>query len=192
MSQCARCKNDAEKTFRFVVVESMTTSQSKNYVVAKRTTTTVYEKLLGVERIGVCNNCIKKERNMYGLKGFGATLFCVLCLILVSRTFTPGFLIACGVVALGIGAVVFVYSRMRNDAFFASDIRRRMSSNRCRYVPVDTSLYCSKGNPTPTIRTFKDKTNLRTEVADRVFEKFVLSGNGDSLIDSMIDSDGRQ
>ena len=192
MSQCAHCKSDAENTYRFAVVEYRATSESKNYVVAKKTTTTVYEKFLGVERIGICNGCIKKERNMFALKGIGATLFCVLCLMLVSRSFTPGSIIAYSVITLGVGAVVFAYSRMRKDSFYASDIRHKMSGNRFRYAPVEASLYCSKSQTTPQIKTFKEKTNLRTEVADRVFEKFVLPGNGDSLIDSIIDSDGRQ
>ena len=190
MYQCAHCKNEADNVYRFVVVNSMVSSESKDYIVAKRTTTTVYEKFETVERVGICNNCIKKERNMFALKGVGATFFCVLCLLVVARAFTPGFLITFGIIALGVSIGIFIYSRTRKDAFYASGIRRAMSSNRFHYVPVDISLYCSGGNSTPTIRTFKDKTNLRTGLADKIFEKFVLSGNGDALIDSMLASNG--
>ena len=44
MSQCVCCKKDAEKDYRFVVVASAITSQSKEYIVVKQTKATIYEK----------------------------------------------------------------------------------------------------------------------------------------------------
>lgn len=191
MSQCVRCKKDAEKDYRFVVVASAITSQSKEYIVVRQTKTTIYEKYETVERVGICNSCIKKERNKLALGGIGFSLFFVFCLISYTRAFTPGFLIAFGIIALISSIGFFVYSRTKKDAFYAADIRRKMSGKRFRYVPVEASLYCPKKSTTPQIKIFKEKTGMRTEVADKVFEKFVIPGNGDEIIDSILASNGR-
>ena len=61
-----------------------------------------------------------------------------------------------------------------------------MSEKRFRYVPVEISLYCPKNSTTPKIKIFKERTGMRTEVADKVFEKFVVPGNGDEIIDSIL------
>ena len=191
MSQCVRCKKDAEKDYRFVVVESVISSQSKEYIVAKKTKTTIYEKYETVERVGICDSCIKKERNKLALAGAGFSLFFAVCVIAYARAFTPGFLITFGIIVLISSIGFFVYSRRKKDAFYAADIRRNMSGKRYRYVPAEVGLYCSKGSSTPKIKNFKEKTGMRTEVADKVFETFVLPGNGDEIIDSILASSGK-
>ncbi len=188
MSGCLRCKMDAEKEYGFVVVESVISSQSKEYIVARQTKTTIYEKFETVERAGICNSCIKKERNKLALGGVGFSLFFAFCIITYAHAYTPGFLIVFGVIVLISSIGFFVYSRTKNDAFFASDIRRNMSGKRFRYVPVEAALYCSKGNPAPQLKSFKEKTGMRTELADQIFEKFVIPGNGDEIIDSILAS----
>ncbi|MBO4626678.1 MAG: hypothetical protein J5645_01690 [Lachnospiraceae bacterium] len=191
MSQCVRCQKDAEKEYRFVVVESVISSQSKEYIVARKTQTSIYEKYETVERVGICNSCIKKERNKLALAGTGFSLLFAVCLTLYTRAFTPGFLIAFGSIALISSIGFFVYSRTKKDAFYAADIRRNMSGKRYRYVPVEAGLYCSRNSSAPKIKIFKEKTGMRTEVADKVFEKFVIPGNGDEMIDSILASNGR-
>ena len=186
MSQCVRCKKDAEKDYRFVVVRSVISSQSKEYIVVKQTKATIFENYETVERVGICNSCIKKERNKLALGGIGFSLFFAFCLIAYTRAFTPGFLITFGVLALISSMGFFVYSRSKKDAFYAADIRRNMSEKKFRYVPVEVSLYCPKNSTTPKIKIFKERTGMRTEVADRVFEKFVVPGNGDEIIDSIL------
>ena len=190
MSQCVHCKKDAEKDYRFIVVRSVISSQSKEYIVAKQTKTTIYEKYETVERVGICNNCIKKERNKLALGGIGFSLLFAVALITVTHAYTPGFLIAYGIIALISSIGFFAYSRTKKDAFYASDIRRNMSEKRYRYVPVEVGLYCPKNSSTPQIKIFKEKTGMRTEVADKIFEKFVIPGNGDEIIDSILASNG--
>ena len=191
MSQCIRCKKDAEKDYRFVVVASAITSQSKEYIVVKQTKATIYEKYETVESVGICNSCIKKERNKLALGGTGFSLFFAACLIAYTRAFTPGFMITIGIIALIASIGFFAYSRTKKDAFYAADIRHKMSGKRYRFVPVETGLYCPKKSTTPQIKIFKEKTGMRTEVADNVFEKFVIPGNGDEIIDSILASNGR-
>ena len=100
-------------------------------------------------------------------------------------------------ITLGIGTLigaicVFIYSLFRKDAFFASDIRTHITSKttgvKYRFVPVDSSLYCPSGKKEPDLKTFKQRSNLRTTVADKLFENFVLPGNGDEQIDALINS----
>ena len=78
------------------------------------------------------------------------------------------------------------------NTYRASDIRAHLASKgsgaKYRFVPVDPSLYCSKGQTTPELKLFKQRSGLRTGVADKLFENFVLPGNGDEQIDSLIDS----
>ena len=80
--------------------------------------------------------------------------------------------------------------RYRNNAFYASDIRAaatsKESSSKYRFVPVESSLYCPKGQDKPDLKIFKERSGLRTGVADKSFEKFVFSGNGNEMIDSII------
>lgn len=190
MSQCVCCKKDAEREYRFVVVASVITSQTKEYIVAQKTKTTIYEKYETVERVGICNSCIKKERNKLALGGIGASLLFALALIAYVQAYTPGFLITFGSMALISSFCFFAYSRKKKDAFYASDIKRKMSGKRYRYIPVDVSLYCPKNSTTPKMKIFKDKTGMRTEMADKIFEKFVVPGHGDEMIDSILASNG--
>ena len=72
MSECVSCKKaNPENTYRFAIVDVRSSSTTQNYVVAKKTTTTVYEKLVSFERSSFCKSCIKKERLMYVLKWTG-------------------------------------------------------------------------------------------------------------------------
>lgn len=190
MNQCVRCKNEAENTYRFAVVDSRITSENKNYIVATKTTTHIYERFSHVERTCVCNKCLKRERNIFALQGTGFAAFCVFALLAVValKTFSISltYLIVFGVLTLLSAIGVFIYSRVKKDVFYASDLRRNMSGKRYRYVPVEKALYCSKGQDTPDMKKFKEKTNLRTNVANMIFDRFVVPGNGDELIDSII------
>ena len=197
MGECVRCKNtNAENTYRFAVVATKSDQTTQNYVVAKKTTTTVYEQLVSFEKSCVCNSCIKKERRMYTLRWSALIAFFILCALTLGairvRSIGLWFPIVLAIGSL-IGAVgVFFYGRSRKDAFFASDIRANIASKKSgakyKFVPVNASLYCTKGQTTPDIKTFKEKGGLRTRVADQLFEKFVLPGNGDEQVDSIIDS----
>lgn len=197
MGECVRCKNaNAENTYRYAIVATKADQETQNYIVAKKTTTTVYEQLVSFERSCVCNSCIKKERRMYTLKWTGFIALFILAALSVgamrARSIGLWFPIVLAIGSL-IGAVsVFFYARSRKDAFFASDIRANIASKKTggkyRFVPVNASLYCPKGNTNPDLKLFKEKGGLRTRVADQLFEKFVLPGNGDEQIDSIIDS----
>ncbi|MCR5803048.1 MAG: hypothetical protein K6G47_02185 [Clostridia bacterium] len=194
MCECKSCKKaDAENTYRFAVVNKSSTSSTKNYVVAKRTTTTVYEKFVTFEKSSICNSCIKKERVKYVLKWTALIAFGILAALTVAairtRSFGLWIPIVFGIVTL-IGAIgLSVYSIFRKDAFFAADIRTaRNSNNSVKYlfVPMDSSLYCAKGTTKPDLKLFKDRGGLRTSVADQLFEKFLLPDNSDELIDSFL------
>ena len=196
MGKCVKCqKENAENTYRFAIVGRQASSTTQHYVVAKKTTTTVYEKLLSFERSSVCADCIKKERRMYVLKWTAFVAFFILCALSYAaiRTGSIG-LWFITVLAIGtlIGAVcVFFYSRSKPDVFYASDIRSDLASKgsqaQYRFVPVTASLYCPKGRTEPDLKTFKERSGLRTEVADNLFENFVRTGIGDERIDSLID-----
>lgn len=197
MGTCVSCKKEnAENTYRFAIVNVNSSSTTQNYVVARKTTTTIYEKLVSFERCNVCKSCIKKERVKYVLKWTALIAFGILCTLSVAglRTGSFGLWIVIGTaIGLLISAVsVFIYSLFRKDVFFASDIRAHLASKgsgaKYRFVPVDPSLYCSKGQTTPELKLFKQRSGLRTGVADKLFENFVLPGNGDEQIDSLIDS----
>lgn len=197
MSECVRCKKaNPDNTYRFAIVDVRSSSTTQNYVVAKKTTTTVYEKLVSFERSSFCKSCIKKERLMYVLKwtGFIALFILVALVVAALRTGSFGLWIPI-VTAIGtvIGAIILlIYSLCRKDVFFASDIRTRMASKKTgikyRFVPLDAKLYSAKGNTEPDLKLFKQRSGLRTQVADRLFEKFVLPGNGDEQVDALIDS----
>ena len=197
MGVCVRCKKEnPENTYRFAIVNVNSSSTTQNYVVAKKTTTTIHEQLVSFERCSVCKSCIKKERAMYVLKWTAFIALFLLCATTVggirAGSFGLWIVIVTAIGAL-IGAIfLFFYSLCRKDAFFASDIRAHLASKgsgvKYRFVPVDSSLYCSKGQTTPDLKLFKQRSGLRTGVADKLFEKFVLPGNGDEQIDSLIDS----
>ena len=197
MGTCSRCKNEgSENDFRFAVVATASTSETQNYVVAKKTTTHIYEKLLSVERNCICDSCIKKERRMYVLKWTGFIALFILCVLVVAALKAGAFglwiLIVLGIgTAIG-GVCVLMSAINRKDAFFAADIRSaaasKNSSNKYRYVSVDSGLYCPKGTDKPSLQTFKEKSGLRTTVADKIFERFIAPGNGNELVDSMIAS----
>ena len=197
MNECVLCKKEnSENTYRFAIVGAQTDTSTKNYVVAKKTTTTVYEKLLSFERSCICNKCIKKERRMYVLKWTGFVALFLLCALAVAALRTRSFGLWFPIVlAIGtlIGAIcVFLCSHSRKDAFYAADIRARSASKKSpvkfKFVPVDASLYCSKGKTEPEFKLFRERGGLRTSVGDELYSKFVLPGNGNELVDSLIDS----
>ena len=195
MARCISCENDdAEKVYRYAIVDFNSTSTQKNYVVATKTTTTIYERMASFEKVCVCDKCIKKERRMYVLKWSGfIAMFAAAALFvggLKVGEFSIGLLIAFLVISV-IGLIsVFFYSRARKDVFFAADIRSAMTSKKSaskyRFVPVTSSLYCKRGTTTPDVDTFKQRSGLRTQVADKLFNQFVLPGNGDEMIDSIL------
>ena len=194
MCECKNCKKaNAENTYRFAVVNKSSTSSTTNYVVAKKTTTTVYEKFMGFEKSSICNSCIKKERVKYVFKWTALIAIGTLATLIVAAIRTGSFglwiPIVLGVVTL-IGAIgLFIYSLCRKDAFFAADIRTaRNSNNSVKYlfVPMDSSLYSSKGATKPDLQLFKNRGGLRTQVADKLYEKFLVPENGDELIDSYL------
>lgn len=195
MGKCTRCNSEeSENDFRFAIVATASSSETQNYVVAKKTTTTVYEKLTSVERTCICNSCIKKERVMYVLKWTALIAFGVFAALAVAglRTGSFGAWVFIGL-AIGtvIGAIcVLIHAMGRKDAFFASDIRSaatsKKDSTKYRFVPVESSLYIAKGQDKPDIGTFKERSGLRTSVADNIFEKFIVPGNGNEMIDSII------
>ena len=197
MAECVKCKKaDVENIYRFAIVDVQTTSSTQNYVVAKKTTTTVYEKLASFGRTCVCDECIKKERRTYVLKCTGFVAFFLLCMMGVAAMKAGEIglwvvYILVGGTLIG-GVCAFCIARGRQDAFFAADIRARILANggavRYKFVPVNASLYCAKGKTEPDIKTFKERGGLRTGVADSLFEKFVLPGNGDEQIDAIMDS----
>lgn len=56
-------------------------------------------------------------------------------------------------------------------------------------IPSAVSFYTrAKGKTEPDLKLFKQRSGLRTQVADKLFEKFVLPGNGDEQVDALIDS----
>ena len=132
----------------------------------------------------------RAENRVLALLLLGIGLLFALALIAYVQAYTPGFLITFGSMALISSICFFAYSRKKKDAFYASDIRRKMSGKRYRYIPVDVSLYCPKNSTTPKMKIFKDKTGMRTEMADKVFERFVVPGKGDEMIDSILASNG--
>ena len=195
MNECKCCKKaNPENTYRFAIVNRSSSSSTKNYVVAKQTTTTVYEKFVGFEKSSICNSCIKKERAKYVLKWTALIAFGILCALTVAairtRSFGLWIPIVFGIVTL-IGAIsLFIYSLFRKNAFFAADIRSARNSNntvKYSFVPMDSSLYC-KGSNKPDLTLFKNRGGLRTRVADQLFEKYLVPDNGDELIDSFLDS----
>lgn len=198
MCECKNCKKaNAENTYRFAVVNKSSTSSTTNYVVAKKTTTTVYEKFIGFEKSNICNSCIKKERVKYVLKWTALIAIGTLATLLVAALRTGSFglwiPIVFGIVTL-IGAIsLFFYSIARNDAFFAADIRTaRNSNNSVKYlfVPMDASLYTAKGAAKPDLQLFKNRGGLRTKVADKLYENYLVPENSDELIDSFF-TDGK-
>ena len=195
MGKCSCCNSEgSENDFRFAVVNTATSSETQNYVVARKTTTTVYEKLTSVERTCICDSCIKKERVMYVLRWTGLVAFGIFCTLAVAGLKTGSFgswvFVGTAIGTLIAAVCVLLYAKGRNDVFFASDIRSavtsKKSSNRYRFVPVESSLYCPKSQDKPDIKTFKERSGLRTSVADKIFEKFVVPGNGNQIIDSII------
>ena len=194
MCECKNCKKEnPENTFRFAIVNTSSTSTTENYVVAKRTTTTVYEKFVAFEKSSICNSCIKKERVKYVLKWTGlialGTFAALAVAAIRTRSFGLWVPIVLGIVTLISAVSLFFYSLSRKDAFFAADIRTARNSNssvKYRFVPMDASLYCAHGATKPDLQLFKNRGGLRTRVAEQLFEKFLLADNGAELIDSCL------
>ena len=194
MSECKCCKKaNPENTYRFAIVNRCSTSSTKNYIVAEKTTTTVYENLVGFEKSSCCNSCIKKERVIYVLKWTSLIAFGMLCTLslaaLKAGSFGAWFFIVLGAVTF-IGALgLFFYSLSRKDAFFAADIRARAASDKSAkytFVPMDANLYCEKGSTKPNLYFFKQRGGLRTRVADKLFERYLIPDNSDEQIDSLL------
>ena len=75
MARCISCENDdAEKVYRYAIVDFNSTSTQKNYVVATKTTTTIYERMASFEKVCVCDKCIKNTVARLQLRTVGFKL----------------------------------------------------------------------------------------------------------------------
>ena len=193
MATCYKCGGeDADKTYRFVVVDKRTSSQRQNYVVATKTTTTVYEKFVGIKRVCICDSCVKKERNVSTIQGIGFIFLgaaCFLLLLLIKQLFNAYVAFVFLAIAVVCSVILVVYNFKRAFDIFAGNIMSKL--NKCKdttvkflYISVDQDLYLKDGKP--DFEKFKQVSNLRTSVADALYEKFIKPGNGEEIVDSML------
>lgn len=192
MAKCTICNSeDADKTYRFAIVDQRSTSETQNYVVAKKTTTTTTERFVGVCRESFCSNCLKKQK----LKDAGmAVLFSYLGIFLVmlviglkTDALSAGYFIGVFIFATVIAIIALVCVMTTKDPFLARTLMHEKSKKLLKYVPVDQSLYLSNKGKELALDTFKSKSGLRTSVADAIFDKFIKPGNGNDIVDSIVD-----
>jgi len=190
MAKCAICNSDdTEKTYRFAIVDQRSTSETTNYVVAKKTTTTTTERFVGVCRESFCSKCLKKQK----LKTAGlAVLFSYLGIFLMmlvvglkTDAFSGGYFVGVFIFATIVAIISLVCVLMIKDPFLARTLMHEKSNKLLKYVPVDSSLYMS--GKELTLNKFKEKSGLRTTVADAIFDKFIKPGNGNDIVDSLVD-----
>lgn len=201
MRQCECCKKEySDKLYRFAVVEihSKEIDRSTKWYVGgtKETITTrIYERVVGFDRICICDDCIKKERNKVAVDGVITTALFSIFFIVMGRIILGYFklwFITAFVLGMLLGTIAsFIYSRSNNEAFVASRVRRIMiekaSKVRYHFVPMDSSLYCPIRKKMPLFTIFKEKSGLKTKVADELFKNIVLPGDGNKRVDEIID-----
>ncbi len=195
MSRCVICDStDADNEFRFAAVDVKTSSETQYYVVAKKTTTTVRERFAGVCRESFCTKCLKKQRTKYILTATVATFFLtILCMLVIglnAGVLSAGFFIATIIIAVIAAIIAIACTVGKKEAFHAGALLFEKRNRQLRYVPVDPSLYAVKGKT--TIEKFKERSNLRTEVANKIYEKFIESGRGNELVDEIISNSASQ
>ncbi|SMC33247.1 hypothetical protein SAMN06296952_0302 [Oscillospiraceae bacterium] len=189
MASCVICNSEeADKTYRFAVVDRRTSSETKEYVVARKTTTTIYERFAGVCRESFCDKCLKKQK-MKNLRtavpvAFGLTLLILVVIGLNAGGLSKGFFIASLIISALVSVIALVICLTAKDTSLAKELLFDKRGRRLTYVHVDPSIYMS-GNKT-TLAKFKEKSGLRTEVAEKIYEKFIESGKGNELVDEII------
>ena len=204
-SVCARCgKPQAEHFVSFAVVAS---DSDKNYRTERQgidkvevTTTTTTERLLGTESINVCEDCIKRQRKSSGrtwglgffllglAAGFGIT-FLLTVGSFTGKNARPGGAGISALIALGVGAVLGLlfgigmgkYQSGLETPFIAAQVYAKLPGvcNTYNYVPLVPELYHMAGKSVPDAAVFKNKNNLKTDLADTIFREYLRSPQDD-------------
>ena len=115
-------------------------------------------------------------------------IFLVMLVIgLKTDALSAGYFIGVFIFATVIAIIALVCVMTTKDPFLARALMHEKSKKLLKYVPVDQSLYLSNKGKELALDTFKSKSGLRTSVADAIFEKFIKPGNGNDIVDSIVD-----
>ena len=202
---CARCgKPQAE---HFIPFAAVATDTDKTYSTEGRgankvetTTKTVTERLVDIESINVCEDCIKKQRKSSGrtwglgffllglAAGFGIT-FLLTVGSFTGKNARPGGAGISALISLGVGAVLGIlfgigmgkYQSGLETPFIAAKVYAKLPGvcNTYNYVPLVPELYHMAGKSVPDAAVFKNKNNLKTDLADTIFREYLRSPQDD-------------
>ena len=199
---CARCgKSQAEHFVSFAVISShsdkkySTEMQGINKV--ETTTTTTTETFQGVESFRVCEECIQKQRKASARVWFFFTFLVVLIGGFVINFILSIFIFApkqsyhtnyglYALISLGIALIagvllglLFRSARLDTEPpFVAAELYKELKgkSDTYQYVPLVPQLYCRGGESVPDAEVFKSKNNLKTNLSDTLFIRYIRSG----------------
>lgn len=211
--RCCKCgREHPEYTYRFVAVDQSSTSSTAYQGTKQVTTTTTTEQFKGVDRASFCIDCIKKKRitnaitTSLGVLAAGFIFSFILIAFCVSKAKNAnGGLMALASLGVGVvaGIIAFIVCMIKENPFVAGEILAKIRKNTSfgeaganfgsntsktmRYVPVDSSFYIAKNASQPDLQTFQNKSGLKTNVGVYVFTLFIAPGNGNGLVDLMLE-----
>ena len=211
--RCCKCgREHPEYTYRFVAVDQSSTSSTAYQGTKQVTTTTTTEQFKGVDRASFCIDCIKKKRitnaitTSLGVLAAGFIFSFILIAFCVSKAKNAnGGLMALASLGVGVvaGIIAFIVCMIKENPFVAGEILSKIRKNTSfgqtganigsntsktmRYVPVDSGFYIAKNASQPDLQTFQNKSGLKTNVGVYVFTLFIAPGNGNGLVDLMIE-----
>ena len=205
MNTCVKCgKSDPEHTQRFFAIRVVSNS-STSYRGRKQITTTVTnESFAGVERIHVCEACIRGKRFSNAVFTSIGVLFASFlgCLILFawiingkSGKSISDYFLAITIISAIIAIIMFVVCMNKEDPFVGGLLLKKMKgkeANGICYVPAEPEWYLKSDKSGVDLEVFKRKTGLRTNLADGLFLTCIALGLGDATVDQIIDGNGQQ
>lgn len=199
---CIKCgKPNPEYEPRFVTV-GVISSSSTSYSGRKQvTTTTTSERITGVDRCCVCEDCIRKKRissaigaALGGLLG-GTFVTFIMAIFFMGKSFNDhamGAFLVSLLVGVAVCVGVFIHQMKEDMPFLAAALLKKARNDKAvalenkRYIPVDASIYHGKNSTQPDLEVFKNKTALKTNIGPLIFMQYVASGMGDQLVDQML------
>ena len=192
---CMKCgKASPEHVLRFFTVNVNVSS----YTRGNTRVTTTQERIAGVEKYAVCEECIVKKRKSHtiacSLGGLAAGFLGSLLLMMMltgSRVSTRNIGAVVGLAAIAgvvIAIITFVNTMKTHQAFLAAMLLRSQkgrAASGMKYVPVYRDAYISPKTGKVDESIFKSKNGLKTKVGNLLFT-LISADVGNQLVDEIL------
>lgn len=197
--KCAVCeKENADFTDLFVLVSSTSSSYSTPISYdTERVTTTYYESVKDVKRLGICNACLEEYKRgaIKDIINDAVEVFAFLIIAALIFAFVSNFVWRFIPLVVLIAICIFFCIREYNSKIvkqewpFKLEELLRKKNRDIQYVPTNAEYYLKKGSTKPDKELFIKKNDLMVrDLGEKIFTLLYEVEGGAGLIEQIFNS----